>query len=60
MTSMGQTRGSPGRRDVDAESHGFRQADNIVRAIEAELWFDGHILGFEPADNIEPVPTDGH
>lgn len=39
----------------DGEGHGFRQADNIVRAAEAELWFYGQVLGFEPADDIEPV-----
>ncbi len=39
----------------DGEGHGFRQADNIVRAAEAELWFYGKVLGFEPADDIAPV-----
>ena len=37
------------------EQHGFRKADNIVRALEAELDFFGRILGFTPADSIEPV-----
>jgi len=40
----------------EGEQHGFRQAATIVRAAEAELWFYGRILGFEPADEIEPVP----
>ncbi len=31
------------------EQHGFRQADNIVRALEAELEFFGEVLGFIPA-----------
>lgn len=31
------------------EQHGFRQADNIVRALEAELAFFGDVLGFSPA-----------
>ena len=39
----------------EGEGHGFRRAENIVRAAEAELWFYGHVLGFEPADDIEPV-----
>jgi dipeptidyl aminopeptidase/acylaminoacyl peptidase len=39
----------------DGEGHGFRQAENIVRSTEAELWFYGHVLGFEPADEIAPV-----
>ena len=37
------------------EQHGFRQAANIVRALEAELWFYGRVFGFEPADPINPV-----
>jgi dipeptidyl aminopeptidase/acylaminoacyl peptidase len=37
------------------ESHGFRRAETIRRALEAELWFYGRVLGFEPADAIEPV-----
>jgi dipeptidyl aminopeptidase/acylaminoacyl peptidase len=43
----------------EGEQHGFRQAPNIIRALEAELWFYGHVLGFEPADAIEPVPLAG-
>jgi dipeptidyl aminopeptidase/acylaminoacyl peptidase len=37
------------------EQHGFRRAENIRRALEAELYFYGKVLGFEPADRIEPV-----
>jgi dienelactone hydrolase len=37
------------------EQHGFRQARNIARALEAELYFLGRIFGFEPADALEPV-----
>ena len=37
------------------EQHGFRQAANIVRAQEAELYFYSQIFGFTPADAIEPV-----
>ncbi|HSL56313.1 MAG TPA: prolyl oligopeptidase family serine peptidase [Acidimicrobiales bacterium] len=39
----------------EGEQHGFRQAPNIRRALEAELWFYGRVLGFTPADEIEPV-----
>jgi dipeptidyl aminopeptidase/acylaminoacyl peptidase len=39
----------------DGEQHGFRRAENIVRALEAELWFYGKVFGFTPADPIEPV-----
>lgn len=39
----------------EGEQHGFRQAATIVRVTEAELWFYGRVLGFDPADPIEPV-----
>ena len=42
----------------EGEQHGFRKAETIVRAIEAELWFYGRVLGFDPADDIEPVPAE--
>lgn len=37
------------------EGHGFRQAPNIQRAIEAELYFYSRIFDFPLADEIEPV-----
>ncbi len=40
----------------EGEQHGFRQADNIVAALEAELSFFAQILGFDLADVISPVP----
>ena len=43
----------------DGEQHGFRKAENIRRVLEAELWFYGHVLGFEPADDLEPVEVRG-
>ena len=44
----------------EGEQHGFRQAANIRRALDAELSFYGQILGFElpAADGIEPVTID--
>ncbi len=39
----------------EGEQHGFRKAENIVRAQEAELYFYGRVFGFTPADEIEPV-----
>lgn len=39
----------------EGEQHGFRQAKNIKRTAEAELAFYGRVLGFEPADEIEPI-----
>jgi dipeptidyl aminopeptidase/acylaminoacyl peptidase len=40
------------------EGHGFRRAENMIRAKEAELYFYGKVLGFEPADRLEPVQID--
>jgi dipeptidyl aminopeptidase/acylaminoacyl peptidase len=40
------------------EGHGFRRAENIIRAKEAELYFYGKVFGFAPADAIEPVEID--
>jgi dipeptidyl aminopeptidase/acylaminoacyl peptidase/uncharacterized protein (DUF2132 family) len=39
----------------EGEQHGFRRAATIKRALEAELYFYGRVLGFVPADPIEPV-----
>jgi dipeptidyl aminopeptidase/acylaminoacyl peptidase len=40
------------------EQHGFRRAENIQRALDAELYFYGRIFGFELADPVEPVPIE--
>lgn len=37
------------------EQHGFRRAQSIQRAAEAELYFYGRIFGFSPADTLQPV-----
>jgi dipeptidyl aminopeptidase/acylaminoacyl peptidase len=39
----------------EGEQHGFRKAENIIRSLEAELYFYGVVFGFTPADPIEPV-----
>ncbi len=41
------------------EAHGFRRSETEIRCLEAELYFYGRILGFEPADELEPVEIDG-
>lgn len=38
----------------EGEGHGFRKAENVQRALEAELAFYGRVLGFAPADPVEP------
>jgi dipeptidyl aminopeptidase/acylaminoacyl peptidase len=39
----------------EGEQHGFRRAENMQRAVEAELFFYGAIFGFALADPVEPV-----
>lgn len=38
-----------------SEQHGFRRAENIKRALDAELYFYSRVFGFELADPVEPV-----
>ena len=42
----------------EGEQHGFRSAETIRRVAEAELSFYGQVLGFSPADDIEPIAID--
>jgi hypothetical protein len=39
----------------EGEQHGFRRAENIQRALEAEFWFYSRLFGFTPADPVVPV-----
>jgi len=39
----------------EGEGHGFRKQENVRRSIEATLDFVGHVFGFEPADDLEPL-----
>ena len=43
----------------EGEQHGFRQAGNIVAALEAELAFFGRVLGFAPADDLPALTISG-
>ena len=38
----------------EGEGHGFRNPENVKRALEAELYFYSRILGFGLADEVEP------
>ena len=42
----------------EGEGHGFRKADTIKRALEAELYFYGKIFGFEPSEALPEIPID--
>jgi dipeptidyl aminopeptidase/acylaminoacyl peptidase len=39
----------------DGEQHGFRQAKNLKRSLDAELYFYSKVFGFKMADKVEPV-----
>ena len=39
----------------EGEQHGFRKAENIKRALDAELYFYSRVFGFSLADPVEPV-----
>ncbi|HEY5980564.1 MAG TPA: prolyl oligopeptidase family serine peptidase [Microlunatus sp.] len=39
----------------EGEGHGFRRADSIRAALEAQLVFLGRVFGFEPADRLPPI-----
>ena len=39
----------------EGEQHGFRQAKNIKRALDGELYFYARVFGFELAEAVEPV-----
>jgi dipeptidyl aminopeptidase/acylaminoacyl peptidase len=40
------------------ERHGFKAAENIVRALESELAFYARVLGFSPADSLPSLQID--
>ncbi len=42
----------------EGEGHGFRRTDSIKAATEAQLYFLGRILGFDPADDVPPIKID--
>ncbi len=42
----------------EGEQHGFRRAENIKRALDAELYFYSRVFGFELGDPVEPVPIE--
>jgi dipeptidyl aminopeptidase/acylaminoacyl peptidase len=39
----------------EGEQHGFRKAENIKRALDAELYFYSKVLGFQLPEHVEPV-----
>ncbi|MDZ7802214.1 MAG: S9 family peptidase [Trueperaceae bacterium] len=43
----------------EGEAHGFRRADTIRAALEAEASFYAQVFGLEPADAVAPLRVDG-
>ncbi|MEM8706244.1 MAG: prolyl oligopeptidase family serine peptidase [Actinomycetota bacterium] len=39
----------------EGEQHGFRKAENVITALEAELVFFGEMLGFTPAGDLPEI-----
>jgi dipeptidyl aminopeptidase/acylaminoacyl peptidase len=43
---------------LEGEGHGFRQAENIIRTLEAELYFYQRIFGLHDRGSPAPVAID--
>ena len=43
---------------LEGEQHGFRRAENVRRALDAELSFYAQVLGFPHDEGIEPVEVE--
>ena len=42
----------------EGEQHGFRQAENIKRSLDGELYFYSRVFGFELAEQVDAVQID--
>jgi dipeptidyl aminopeptidase/acylaminoacyl peptidase len=42
----------------EGEQHGFRQSENIKRALDGELYFYSRVFNFDLADQVAPVPIE--
>ncbi len=42
----------------EEEQHGFRKAENQIKALQSELYFYGRVLDFVPAGDLPPVAID--
>ncbi|MDY6937409.1 MAG: S9 family peptidase [Cyanobacteriota bacterium] len=39
----------------EGEQHGFRQGENIKRALDGEFYFYSRVFGYQPAEDLEPI-----
>ena len=59
MVEVLRTKGLPvAYVPFEGEQHGFRRAENIKRALDAELTFYSRVFGFELAEPVESVPIE--
>ena len=42
----------------DGEGHGFRRAETITSATQAQVYFLGRVFGYTPADDVPRIPID--
>jgi len=42
----------------EGEQHGFRRAENLKRALDAELYFYSRVFGLDLAGTVEPAPIE--
>ena len=42
----------------EGEHHGFRIAETIMQCLSAEFYFYSRIFGFQPADDLDPIPIE--
>ena len=42
----------------EGEHHGFHKAETIMQCLAAEFYFYSRIFGFDPADDLEPIPIE--
>jgi dipeptidyl aminopeptidase/acylaminoacyl peptidase len=57
MVAAMQARGVPvAYVPFAGEQHGFRRAETIMRALDAELYFYSRVFNFPLAEPVEPVP----
>lgn len=55
IAALSQKKTSYAYMTFDNEQHGFRNAKNIKKSLEAELQFYAKILGFKPSDPLSDV-----
>ncbi|MDN5804632.1 MAG: prolyl oligopeptidase family serine peptidase, partial [Microlunatus sp.] len=59
MATAVRTKGLPVAMIIfEGEGHGFRRAESIKAALEAQLYFLGRVFDFKPADELPVIEID--